>query len=77
MIDFAAHRAKLQERFAVVREKTTVAPEDATLACDHDRREFKETVRADNPKFEGAAHFVVVACVKCREKRRQKLVVEV
>ena len=79
MIDTAAHRARLQRRIAAKHERIAREKrhEDADAEpCDHDWRVFKETVRADNPKFEGASHFVVEACVKCQTKRRQKLVVE-
>lgn len=78
MIDYAAARGKLQRRIEACQARRTAAnaPEGAQSACDHDRKEFKETVRADNPRFEGAAHFVVTACLKCRTKKRQKLVVE-
>ncbi|NIL77132.1 hypothetical protein RhoFasB10_03271 [Rhodococcus sp. B10] len=78
MIDFAVHRTRLTRRIEArqAKRKAKESPEDAPSICEHDWQEFKETVRADNPRFEGAAHFVVMACVKCRSKKRRKLVVE-
>lgn len=79
MIDIPAARAKLQQRIEAkhARIKAAAAPEELEASrCEHRWQRFRETIRADNTRFEGAAHFVVVACVKCQTKRRQALVVE-
>lgn len=44
--------------------------------CEHEYKRFKETVRKDNTKFRGDAYFIVLACLKCKDKRRINYVVE-
>lgn len=79
MIDIPAARAMLQQRIESkhARIKAATTPEEsAEEQCEHSWKRFRETIRADNTRFEGTAHFVVVACLKCQTKKRQALVVE-
>lgn len=70
MIDIPAARARLQRRIEARQARLYVAPEDPSARCEHDWQPFKETIRPDNPKFAGEAHFVVAGCTSCRKKRR-------
>lgn len=73
VIDIPAARAKLQRRIDAKhgRIKSAAAPEESEAEqCGHEWRRFRETIRPDNPKFVGEAHFVVVGCTNCRKKRR-------
>lgn len=49
--------------------------DDPTLTCEHDYREFKETIRADNEEFSGTSYFKVKGCLKCHKKIRIDYVV--
>lgn len=54
----------------------TKALEKEQAECDHEWQVFRETIRADNPNFGGAAYFRVQGCLKCKTKKRLELVVE-
>lgn len=74
MIDFDAARARFTEKIDVRRERQQTAAE--TNPCDHTWQIFRETIRSDNDNFQGAAHYIVKACPKCRTKKRIELVVQ-
>jgi len=56
--------------------KLAKVEEKSAKQCDHEWQKFRETIRNDNSKFHGSAHFVLVACAKCHEKRRTDVIVE-
>lgn len=79
MIDVATHRARLQRRIAAKHERLARAqqPEDAHgERCDHTWQVFRQTIQADNPRFDGIAFYRVSACPKCQVKRRLSLCVQ-
>lgn len=79
MINFQAHRTKLErrlERKQLRDEASLAARQRETARCTHTKQRFTETIRSDNESFEGSAYFIVLACVTCRIKKYIELVVE-
>lgn len=66
------HRQAVVDSVNSVRMQRSAKPD----TCAHDWQQFRETIQADNPKFRGSAHFIVQACIKCKEKRRTSYVLE-
>ena len=77
MIDIRTARARLQRRIEAKQAHLHAEPEDPTARCEHNWQPFKETIRPDNPKFAGEAHFVVAGCTSCRKKRRTAIRVSI
>lgn len=47
------------------------------VACEHEYKIFKQTIRPDNIKFgKGQAYFKVKACIKCKDKKYLDYTVE-
>lgn len=76
VIDFDAARTMLTKRIDIRRERQEAESAAEANPCDHTWQMFRETVRADNSRFQGAAYYRVKACMKCKEKKRLELVVE-
>lgn len=77
MIDYAAARAKLQRRIEARRARLTPDdPETEVARCDHSWQVFRQTIQADNPRFDGIAFYRVSGCPKCQVKRRLSLCVQ-
>lgn len=75
MIDLAAARARFSTKIDIRKEQAEAEAQKSN-PCDHDWQKFRETIRSDNPDFNGAAHYRVMACLKCKSKKRLELVVE-
>lgn len=87
MIDFAAHRQRLNARLAAVRaSKQPQAVLERKDGCEHEWSKYKQTVqssartmrqiRAGMMYTGGRAYFIVKACHKCKEKAVLDYVVE-
>ena len=77
MIDYAAHRLKLESIISAKAERKAREQQiaDEPPRCTHQRERFTQTIRPDNPNFKGEAYFVVSACVPCKLKSYLELVV--
>lgn len=85
-MDIPAARAKLQEQIHRRHARTALAAQsDEAAPCEHDWQRFRETIHPERTSLQsmsdmeykmGAAFFVTMACLKCKTKRRQELVVE-
>lgn len=88
MIDYAAHRAKLQAAIERRRqaERAKLEPEDKPR-CEHSFSKSKQTLPVERPDIVravetgttykgGRAYFIVLACEVCHEKRAIDYVVE-
>ena len=78
MIDYSTARAKLQRRIEARHARLTPAatPDAHGEPCDHTWQVFRQTIQADNPRFDGIAFYRVSACPKCQVKRRLSLCVQ-
>jgi hypothetical protein len=69
-------RARLETRLKAVRAERTVAQQQSADTCEHQWQRFRQTVVADNLKFQGHAHFIVKGCTKCHKKLVLDYIVE-
>ena len=80
-------RASVAIAVATKRERIVKAcqPESGADLCEHEWQRFRESItpersrKAEKNEYyytQGAAYFVVKACLKCKTKRRIELVVE-
>lgn len=88
MIDYAAHRAKLQAAIERRRqaEQAKLEPEGKPR-CDHQFKRYRQTLPVERPDMVkavktgttyngGRAYFILLGCEVCHEKRPIDYVVE-
>jgi len=68
MLDYTNLKSHLSTKISkVAKEKNKTS--DLVNNCDHNYKKYKQTLRQDNDNFKHSAHFVVLLCDKCKDKK--------
>lgn len=64
-MDYIELKSKLKEKIDSQKNKDKL---DGKSLCEHQFKYFKQTLVADNPRFNRSAYFTVKACTVCKQK---------